>query len=597
MISSGDTYNYDRSLQSQRDRTPFSKKHIMYAVDTNAGNYTNSVQFDLSAFANVSNGFLSLSEATLQIPVVITATVPTGVAGPANLDHFVGFKNGAWNIINSLSVNYDGVDVIQPNNFSNAFINYRVISSWSQEDLKNFGASSLYSPDSSNSWCWNDTDVADTTTAPGSRVLAGNGITNNFISNGYNASNITPTTAYKGDFFGNKGLLDRVCQMNLKPADGVAVATSASGVQSLTSIRDESNFRTELKNYSKTLNTGAVGFVQFWHVLCDIRLKDLSTFFENMPLVKGAYLKLNIGLNTGSVIVHSVNNLTAAKPALYSNNSDINFQYTCPIQVVSRNGVGAIAGEHVLISVGVVNSPATTAATFTSHQGLATSHALTSCRITLPICEMKPDDSVRYLENSLNKRVEWSDIYQTTIYNIPAGSNFSSMISNGAKDALGILLIPLINGSSTNGKMISPAAVVANVGTSFTPCISPFATEPATPSPLSISQFQVIHGSENILSPFISYSYEEWLYQVNETFKINGNQSTGLASGLYSQNDFENGMRYYWCSLFRGFEDDKMPKSITVQGVNNSKLSADYLCFIVSAKSFNVNCANGKVVV
>ena len=46
MTSAGDSYTYERSLNNQRDRTPYSAKKIMYAVDTNSSQYTNQIQFD-----------------------------------------------------------------------------------------------------------------------------------------------------------------------------------------------------------------------------------------------------------------------------------------------------------------------------------------------------------------------------------------------------------------------------------------------------------------------------------------------------------------------------------------------------------------------
>ena len=93
MTSAGDSYTYERSLENQKERTPYSAKKIMYAVDTNSSQYTNQIQFDLSSFANVTDGFLNLAEASIQIPVVITASVPTlATAGPVSLDNFVNHQ-------------------------------------------------------------------------------------------------------------------------------------------------------------------------------------------------------------------------------------------------------------------------------------------------------------------------------------------------------------------------------------------------------------------------------------------------------------------------------------------------------------------------
>ena len=78
--------------------------------------------------------------------------------------------------------------------------------------------------------------------------------------------------------------------------------------------------------------------------------------------------------------------------------------------------------------------------------------------------------------------------------------------------------------------------------------------------------------------------------------KINGNQSTGLSSGLLSFAQWENLYRYYWISLYRQNDgDNELAKSITISGINNSNLEANYLVYIVSKKSMNLNCATGKI--
>jgi hypothetical protein len=147
MATSGDQYVVEKSYAPQKQRTPFVRKQLMYANDVNNGQYSQggNIVFDLSSFANVQNGFLNLSDATLQIPLCITASLPDGqaISGTAGaqycLDNYIGIKNSSYSFINSISVNYDGVEVVQPNNFTNAFISYKVLSTWSHDDVNNFG--------------------------------------------------------------------------------------------------------------------------------------------------------------------------------------------------------------------------------------------------------------------------------------------------------------------------------------------------------------------------------------------------------------------------------------------------------------------------
>ncbi|MFN9113115.1 MAG: hypothetical protein ACK5XN_23850 [Bacteroidota bacterium] len=277
MATSGDSFILAKSQASSKDYTPFSKKSIIYSNDTNNSQYTNMVQFDLSSFANVQNGFLNLSEATLQIPIVITATLPDGQAINATtganycLDNFISLKNGAWNIINSISCNYDGKEVIMQNNFTNAWVSYKVLSTWSQDDLKNFGPSCLFYPDSANTWVYNNVDIADSSAAD-SRLNTGNGICNNIVT--YKPNDF-PTAVKRndGDFeFSNIGAYDRMSHINHRP-DWAANTTATTGTsQNLSAIRNEYNLKNELKNYTKTLksaNSSTTFFHQFY-VLANI---------------------------------------------------------------------------------------------------------------------------------------------------------------------------------------------------------------------------------------------------------------------------------------------------------------------------------------
>ena len=284
MISSSDNYLLEKSMMVQRDRTPFSKKSLINQVDTNGGNYDNEVNFDLSTFAN-TNDFLSVSESSLQIPIVITCSGLDAQNGPVSLDNFVGFKNGSWNIINSLSCTYDNKEVIQPNNFQNAFVNYRVLSSWSSDDLTNHGATCLFSPDSSKSWVYNNIDVANSQTTA-SRLTHGTGICNNQIIPDIGAiDSQTPMTSYNFNAFDTEGLAERVSLMNLRPSADAITNGIVTPQQNLQGVRDETKFRNELKNYTAVTNSGAVLFRQVWYVLCDIPLRHYSSFFENLSLV------------------------------------------------------------------------------------------------------------------------------------------------------------------------------------------------------------------------------------------------------------------------------------------------------------------------
>jgi hypothetical protein len=257
--------------------------------------------------------------------------------------------------------------------------------------------------------------------------------------------------------------------------------------------------------------------------------------------------------------------------------------------------VSNIAGQKFLISVGITQAPSTSVPGFASHSSKAgtTKHEMSSARITIPVVEMKPNDIVPYLEATKEHRVEWYDVYQTQIKDIAGGSNFNSLISNGARDIVALLIVPQIG--SSNGKVTGAAGDAAEIATNgFNTLLSPFWTENV--APISITNLQVLVGNENIISPFLSYNYEAFLYHFNEFLRINGNKSS-LCSGLISQQAWENLYRYYFINLNRKLDDDVTPKSITIMGKNNSTqgLVCDFLVYVIQRKSMLINTSTGRV--
>jgi len=300
-----------------------------------------------------------------------------------------------------------------------------------------------------------------------------------------------------------------------------------------------------------------------------------------------------------------------AAPAMYCRASDIYFQNFNPLQIAERStnadgSLVAMPGQQYLLSVGVVRPPNTSVPGFKSHASLngPKPHALTSCRITVPVVHPKSDELVSYLEATKEHRVEYIDVYQTTINNVPAGQPFNSLISNGSKDIIGCLVVPII-ASQSNGRLQNlktpeldalKSVLGGGPGTNgigFSTNLSPFVGEMVTPCP--ISQFQVFYGGEAQYPRELNYGWENYMYHFQDFNRINGNLSLGVSSGLISQFEWESYYRYYFTNLSRKFEEDTMPKSLNISGKNASKVACDYVVYVLSKKSIVVNTSTGRV--
>ena len=120
--------------------------------------------------------------------------------------------------------------MVTPNNFTNAYVNYRVLSSWSADDLKNYGPSCLFSPDSNNTWIYNSVDCTTLATND-SRLVNGNGICNNSIIPKWTLLPGNATAPQNVEFeWGNKGLLERVNMINHKPNTAKLTADATTTV-------------------------------------------------------------------------------------------------------------------------------------------------------------------------------------------------------------------------------------------------------------------------------------------------------------------------------------------------------------------------------
>ena len=147
--------------------------------------------------------------------------------------------------------------------------------------------------------------------------------------------------------------------------------------------------------------------------------------------------------------------------------------------------------------------------------------------------------------------------------------------------------MPYLTGTAANTGIAIP----------IPPYQSMFDTAPATTCPLaSITQFNVQVGGQNLFQQNFSYDFETFINETSAMNAINGGISTGITSGLISSYDWDNAYRYYVADVSRRLgSEDGTPKSITVQGTNNTTKTMDYVCFVVFEKKVSVNMLTGEI--
>jgi len=154
-----DSVILEQSLSDESSAVPdFVEKQILYVNDSNNSNYSSQIVIDTTSLSN-SGSWLAWSESFLVIPVVLqmqSAGIPAADTATRSLDYAMAMKSGYWNLIHSMSVEFNNSSVVQQTPFLNVFSSFKALTSWSSEDVANHGKIIGFCPDSCDAWLFND---------------------------------------------------------------------------------------------------------------------------------------------------------------------------------------------------------------------------------------------------------------------------------------------------------------------------------------------------------------------------------------------------------------------------------------------------------
>jgi hypothetical protein len=74
---------------------------------------------DSTALSN-AGGYVNWSEGYILLPLVVEATATSGL-GCDDVPNMMGFKNGYWNMLNSMSVEFNNQTIVQQTLFLKVF--------------------------------------------------------------------------------------------------------------------------------------------------------------------------------------------------------------------------------------------------------------------------------------------------------------------------------------------------------------------------------------------------------------------------------------------------------------------------------------------
>jgi len=587
-----DNLVYEETINSELSQSEFTDKQWLYVNDNNNGSYSSQIVLDTTALAN-SGGYINWSEAFIALPLVLQLeSAGIGAAGNIALDSMIGMKNGFWNMIHSLTCEFNNGNIIQQVPFLNVFCSFKNLTSWSQNDLKNWGAMTGFCPDSNRSWLYNQIANANTNTLG----TSGYGFCNNRIapyvsisifSNAVAAADPqpiaaaaynlgTPDTALSCSIrqLYNAGFQQRVAWLNYDMA--VQTAGSFNANQGNLLGQTAANQLT-FQSYIVTATTDmrAIAFDAV------IRLKDIADFFGKCPLLKGSSMRIYLNTNqcffSGSIASSVYNNAAGAVPAqtiygglqLTSAPIILGGGATNPIMIASMDlGQGAYPlGPIQTATVGQVvtafNACVSIVKTqFTQANQMANvvSCPINAVRLYAPCYTMSPIAESRLLSLTPTKKVLYNDIFQYQFSGVQG--NFNLLVTNGISNVRSVTVVPLL-AQANNG--VAGAANYAGVTTDT--LLSPFSTTGGTPDPIQITNFNIQVSGKNLFLQQLQYNFETFYEQIVSSNQLNGSLTTSLSSGLIGFDDWSYLYRYYYGNVSRSLpSEDGVAKAIQILG-------------------------------
>ena len=563
---------YDMASQSESEPNIFLKKDYIQVLDNMNGQYSsNQLVFDTSQISN-SNKYCNYREAYINLPLTLClATTTSGhnftPVGINSTDYGIGLKNSYFSMIHSMSVDLSGTTICQTTPYMSLYNNFKLLTTLSYQDLLTIGPSIGFYPDNSSSWTYG------TAASLYGSIGVSNSV-NNFVAP-------VLTGAANSQEVSNTGLYQRQKAWNFNVAGVTAVGTIPGAQQPFSALITQASLNTI---YKSNIIKIAYGIWQC-QIVANIYLRHLHSFFDKLPLVKGAFMKITLNLNNS---VCAFNATTAKILSQIQASSSFPLGGVNPIMISSAIAGSGMAAIQVGVATDYVASVCVGANAIdaTARTAGSTTGFLVNASLVCPLYTMNPQYEQAYLSNVVRK-IDYEDIYQYQVLNVPsntAGGSFNNLITNGIAGLKSVLVIPFH----------SPVAAVNN---SISPLQSAFDPAGGGPSsPLTfLNNFNVVISGQNSLYNSEKYTYSTFLNQLLGCNGVNGSQVDGLSSGLISQYDFESSYNYYYVNVDRCLPIERgVSKSVNIIGQNMSAFAVDLYVFITYAVSLQINLITGQ---
>lgn len=557
---SGDQLVYQMASSPEGSANIFLRKDWLNILDQQNGQYTgNQSVIDTSQLAN-SNKYMNYREAYLTVPMMITATgtaIPAPATAATSCDYLVGLKNWFGSVIHSFTLEMQGTTIVQQTPFIGLWNTFKLMTTLSWADVQTVGSSIGFYPDSALS------------------VFSQAAVSTDGIGT-CNNKNLLAFPVVSGTLnsydSGNAGLLRRQQFINYDP-DGLTDA----GAQAYSTMLTGQACSALYKSYVINKTNGATGTYQ---IACQaqIRLKDLHSFFQSVPLLKGMFFKFTLNLNQPQVQI-SVTDTTRLMTLTQNINPLGGVNPLMIASATTSNGAATMAATgsaQLYVSLAIGNR-----ATWSAHSaGSLTTGPNSSISLNVPAYCFSPVFEQAYLAEPV-KKVVYTDVYQYNVNGVAAGSTFNNLITNGIAGLKSVLVLPYFTSTANGG---------------VSPIQSPYDPAGAGPtSPLCLlNNFNVVVSGQNAIYNTQKYSYEAFMNQLYGCNAVNAGMTDGLTSSLIGQLDFETEYCYHYVNVSRmPAVDEAVPKSVQIQGQNQSARAVDLYVFCEYGVEISIDVLRG----
>jgi hypothetical protein len=325
----------------------------------------------------------------------------------------------------------------------------------------------------------------------------------------------------------------------------------------------------------------------------------MHPFFSMIPLLKGTFFKMTCFLNNTSVTETITGRVRAAdntaRAGLATLNSVSNaVGGVCPLMLSST---GPADGGRFNLGNGTYISSMFVGATCLNPTQNAVNNTggvlSRSVYLYAPSYTFNPVFESAYLSAPV-KTINYTDYYQYQVSGVGPSQPFNNLITNGIANIKSVLIIPYL--SSSTGSAGAPGTSFCGLPTGIAQYQSPY--DPAgsgSTAPFALfTQFNVVISGQNAIYNTEQYAFEHFANQFKGCNSVNGDLTDGLTSGLIGQLDWESSQCFYYTNVGRQLPvEEAVPKSVQIQGINQSQFTLDLFVFIEYGCSLSVDVLSG----